>query len=184
MPYHSGNHLIDPHLLFEKVQLRDGMHVADLGCGRTGHIVFPAAKILGERGLIYAVDVLKEVLGAIQKRAASSAIHNVHTVWSDIEQYGKTAIPTKGLDVVFLVNTLVQTDDHATALKESTRLLKDKARLLVVDWSKTGLPFGPEDARFVDFENILAWAKKNNFIVQEDFSVGNYHRGLVLYRHE
>jgi len=184
MPYHSGNHLVDPQLLFEKIQLRSGMHVADLGCGRTGHIVFPASKILGERGLVYAVDVLKEVLETIGKRAATSAIHNVHTVWSDVEQYGKTAIPDKSLDAAFYVNTLVQTDDHVTPLKEAARLLKDKARLLVVDWSMEGLPFGPEDGRFIDFDKILEWAKKNNFALQEDFSVGKYHRGLVFFRQE
>jgi len=35
----------------------------------------------------------------------------------------------------------------------------------------------------VRFDEIYAWARKNNFVVQEDFEVGKNHRGLVLYRH-
>ena len=59
--------MVDPQLLFEKAQLQPGMHIADLGCGRLGHIVFPALKFVGETGLIYAVDILKDVLEDIKQ---------------------------------------------------------------------------------------------------------------------
>ena len=71
MPHHVGDQMIDPALLFEKAQLQQGMHIADFGCGRTGHLLFPATRILGERGLIYGIDILKDVLQVVSKRAAS-----------------------------------------------------------------------------------------------------------------
>jgi cyclopropane fatty-acyl-phospholipid synthase-like methyltransferase len=47
MTYHAGNAVIDPERLLAKSGLRAGMHVADFGTGRTGHMIFPAARIVG-----------------------------------------------------------------------------------------------------------------------------------------
>jgi ubiquinone/menaquinone biosynthesis C-methylase UbiE len=55
---HSGTVLIDPYKIFEKISLSVGQRVADLGCGRTGHFVFPAVKTVGDTGIVYAVDVV------------------------------------------------------------------------------------------------------------------------------
>ena len=53
-----NNLLVDPGLLFQKAQLQRGMYVADFGADQSGHIVFPAALLLGEKGLVYAVNIL------------------------------------------------------------------------------------------------------------------------------
>ena len=182
MPYHSGNELLDPHLIFEKIHLQPGMHVADLGCGRTGHMIFPAANIIGEKGVIYAVDIMKDVLQNILKRARLDGFHNVHTVWSNIELLGKTAIPEKTLDIAMLVNTLFHSKVHSDMLDEAARLLKEKARMLVVDWVDAGLPFGPSHDELVNFESIKKWAFSHGFVLQEEFEAGKYHKGLVLFK--
>ena len=184
MIYHSGNRLIDPHLLFAKAHLRPKMHVADFGCGRTGHLVFPAAPIVGEQGIIYAVDILKDVLDEITKRARLDGILNIHPVWSDIERLGGAAIPAKSLDLVFLVNILYHAKNLQLMLDEASRLLKNKARLLIVDWTAHALPFGPDKSAIVDFKKVKAWGQEHGFIVQEEFAAGQYHQGLVLYKHE
>jgi len=183
MTYHSGNQMVDPYVVFEKARMHTGMHVADFGCGQTGHMIFPVSKIIGEGGVVYAVDILKKVLEQIKKRSASSAMINVQTVWGDLEIENGVAIPKKVLDVGLLINTLVQTDDHKKVLDNILPLFKDKARIVVVDWFKKGLVFGPSQDRFIDFEEIKNWAKQNGFAVQEEFDMGKYHKGLVLYKH-
>ncbi len=80
----ESNLLIDPQLLFQKAQLQSGMHVADFGTDRGGHIVFPASLIVGEKGIIYAVDILKPILETIRKKAEQDALHNIHPIWSDL----------------------------------------------------------------------------------------------------
>ena len=178
--YHAGNKLIDPDLLFQTVGLQGGMHTAVFGTGRTGHIVFPAARIVGENGIVYAVDIMRDILKIIQKRAADENIPQVHTVWSDLEQAGKTAIPKASLDIVFLVNILLFVTNREAVLTEAMRLTKPYGRILVVDWARIGLPFCPPKERFVNFVALKQWALKNNLTIEEEFSAGKYHAGVVL----
>jgi len=184
MVYHSGNELVDPYVLFQKAHLSPRMHIADFGCGKTGHIVFPAAVQIGDHGIVYAVDILKDVLELVQKRAKSDNLLNIHTVWADIERGDNIAIPKNSLDIAFLVNVLMHMHEREQVLQGVLQFLKPKGRCVIVDWAKKGLPFCPQDGQFVDFEAIARWARGQGIAVQETFPMGRYHRGLVLYKHE
>jgi ubiquinone/menaquinone biosynthesis C-methylase UbiE len=182
MTYHSGNNLLNPEIIFEKAHLKEGMHIADLGCGRTGHIVFTGAKKVGPRGLVYAVDILKDVLDAIKTRAQLESLNNIETVWSDLEKENALMIVPKTLDIVFFINVLFHFKNYDISLGEVAKILKEKSRIVVIDWSKNLSGMGPEENEFVDFEKIKKWASKNNFTIQEEFEIGKYHHGLVLFR--
>lgn len=184
MTYHLGNQLIDPALLFEKAMLTPGMHIADFGSGRTGHIVFPAAVIVGDKGIVYAVDVIPAALEAIQKRADVEGLGCIKTVWADLEKPGSVAIPEKTLDAVFMSNLLYHFVDFTVVLNEAKRLLRDKARIVIVDWVRKLGILGPRNDRFVNFNNLIAWARDNSFAVQDQGAMGAYHRYMVLFRHE
>lgn len=184
MGYHSGHTLIDVQELFRLAQVFPGMHTADLGCGRTGHILFPLAKVLGDTGILYAVDVQKDILESIRKRAADTGFHTIHTIWSNLEVVGATAIPAASLDAVFITNVLSQTDNRHGIIDEARRLLKKKARLIILDWKESDCSFAPEAYRCVDFTDIEGWATMHGFVLQERFDMGPYHHGLVLYRHD
>lgn len=184
MSYHTGNNLIDPYLLFQKIQLRPEMHIADFGAGRTGHVVFPASVIIGEKGVVYAVDVLKDVLDSIKKRASMEGCVNIHPVWADFEKNGGVSIPTNSLDVVFMINVLFHATDCCSPLREAVRLLKSKSKIIVVDWVKKLANLGPEEDKMVNFIRIITWARDNGFAIQEDTMISPYHRCLILYRHD
>jgi ubiquinone/menaquinone biosynthesis C-methylase UbiE len=182
MTYHVGNHLIDPYILLEKGGVVEGMHIADFGCGRTGHVVFPASQQVGDRGVIYAVDILKDVLESVRKRAAIEAIHNVETVWADLGQERGLAIPERTLDLGFFINVLYHFDSYDVPLDEAARVLKEKGRIVVVDWTKKLSILGPSVEHMVRFDRVISWARAHSFAVQEDLLVGPYHRAVVLYR--
>lgn len=178
--YHAGNKLIDPALLFRKVGLQRGMTVAVFGTGRTGHIVFPAARIVGAEGNVYAIDIMRDILTIIQKRAAEEKTPQVRTVWSDLEQVGKTAVPKDSIDIAFLINILGFVDDRQSVLLEAMRLVKIYGKILVVDWKKCCLPLCPPANRFVDFMDLKAWALAHRLSIEEEFGAGKYHAGVVL----
>ncbi|MFB6226326.1 MAG: class I SAM-dependent methyltransferase [Candidatus Paceibacteria bacterium] len=184
MNYHRGNHMMDPQKLFRKGQIQQGMHIADFGCGRTGHIIFPASEIIGEGGVIYAVDILKGVLKVVRKRAKMNNIDNIHTVWADLEQVGCTSIPESSLDVGYLINTLCQSKDRNAIMKECNRLLAEKSRFVVVDWADKSINFGPNEGEYVNFEKVKDIGQELGFTIQEEFNMGDYHQGVVFFRHE
>ena len=176
----GGNKLIDPVMVLNKVGLKEKMKVADLGCGAVGHYVFPASRLVGKEGKVYAVDIMKLVLENIEKRAHLENLENIATVWSDLERYGAAKIESGTLDAAFLFNTLFQTKDRAAVLKEAARLLKVGGKLAVVDWLSTGAPFGPPVEGRVDPFWVETEADKLGLHLLTRFSPGQYHYGLIF----
>lgn len=177
---HSGVNLIDPHKIFEKISLSAGMRVADLGCGRTGHFVFPAAKLVGDTGIVYAVDIMKDILENIKSRAKTEGFGNVRAVWSDIEKPGAIPIPAKSLDVCFFINVMFQLKEREAAIEEAARLLKSGGFLVVVDWRKKLGPLGPELGQTTSPEKIIESAERYGVRIIERCEAGDYHYCLIL----
>lgn len=176
--------LLDVHDLLDRAQIAPGMHIADFGAGQTGHLVFPAAQIIGEHGIVYAVDILPDVLTEIKKRAAINSWLQIKPVWADIELENGVAIPKQTLDIVFIVNVLHNAPKMQVVLAEADRLLKDKGRLVIVDWVQKIGALGPDSAHQLDFQAIINWAREREYAVQDDFSVSAYSRGLILFKHD
>lgn len=176
----AGKALIDSHLILSRIGLVRGMRVADFGCGRTGHFIFPAAKIVEDVGLVYAVDILKEVLDNVRSRVRSGGFDNVHLVWSDIELVGKTAIPEASLDICFLVNVMHMLKRKDRALLEAGRLLKTGGRLVVIDWARKLGTLGPDGGNMTSLSSVLDMASANGFVAIDNFSAGDYHYCVVL----
>lgn len=184
MSHYGGNQLLDIPQILDASNLSPGMHVADLGCGRTGYLVFPLAKAVGSNGMVYAVDIMKDVLEEVHKRAALEGFEQVFTVWADLERPNAISIPEHTLDVVYLVNTLFHFKDVEAVLSETLRLMAPKSRLVVVDWTHNELPFGPKPEQIIDFSRVDAWARANQFTVQNRFSPGDHHAGVVYFKHD
>jgi len=171
---------MDPYKIFEKVGLKEGMHVADLGCGLTGHFVFPSARIVGEKGVVYAVDILKSALQSLSSWIKSQGLDNVRTVWSDIEKVNKTPIPAHSLDVCFFMNVVSHLKDQTSALTEANRLIKDDGQIVVVDWAKRLGTLGPQDEKSADPEKIIQAATSAGLRLVEQFACSDYHFCLLF----
>src|SRR3989344_1091296 len=177
---HAGTALIDPYKIFARISLSEGQRVADLGCGRTGHFVFPAIKVVGEKGVVYAVDVVKNILDSIKSMARSEGYDNVQTVWSDIEFLGKTPIPDNSLDACFYVNVLFQLKNKAGAIKEATRMLKPGGYLVVVDWAKKLGMLGPSEGLMLSPDELERLATSENLKLVDKILPGEYHYSLIF----
>lgn len=184
MTYHAGNAVIDPEMLLAKSGVRAGMHVADFGTGRTGHIIFPAARIVGTHGVLYAVDLQKDVLETIGRRAKQEAVNNLYPVWGDIQVKNGVLIPPQTLDVVFMVNILWRCPHPLAPLTEALRLLRPKGRLIIVDWVMALASVGPTETQRLDFSALIAEIRRLGLAIQEDLMISEYHRALIVYRHD
>jgi len=176
----GGNELLDPKKLIQKADITTSMTAADLGCGGSGVFTLQAAKAVGGKGTIYAVDVLKSVLASVITKAKMQSINNVRTVWSNLEIYGATKIQDGALDRAMLINTLFQTKKYKEILQEAKRMLRREGMLLIVDWKPHGAPFGPLEKNRVQPDKIERIAKDLDFQVIEKFDAGPYHYGLLF----
>jgi ubiquinone/menaquinone biosynthesis C-methylase UbiE len=172
--------LLNIDLIFEKAKIKEGETVGDFGCGKNGYFSFLSAKYVGKKGLVYAVDIIKNNLQILEKEAKEHNLSQIKTVWSDLETFKATKIPENTLDLIFLVNILHEAGKPEEMLKESIRLLKKGSRLVIVDWKKVTTAIGPSVASRLDKEFIINLAKKTGFIKEEEFEAGKYHFGLIF----
>lgn len=171
--------MINANLILGEARIEEKLKVADLGCGSSGHFVFPAAKRVGKKGLVYAVDILRTTLETINKRARLENLANIKTVWTNLEIFGATRIEAGSLDVAMLINTLHQSRKRLEILRESVRLLKKNGRLVVVEWKNVAAPFGPPLELRVSKEFVDNGAKKFGLKPESEFGAGQYHYGLI-----
>ncbi len=176
----GGTQLLDSRQILNETGLSYGDKVGDLGCGPKAYFTFQASKMVGEKGIVYAVDVLKEVLSSVESHLKTQGINNVRTVWSNLEAYGATNISESSLDLTMLVNVLFQADDVAQMIKEAIRLTKSDGKVLIVDWKSGGSPLGPDSSRRVDVPKIKEYADAYGLKLLKEFEAGPYHFALLF----
>lgn len=180
MVTNAGKALIDPDAIIKKIGLVPALRVADFGCGRTGQFVFSLSRAVGDLGVVYAVDIMKDILRSVKSRADTEGYKNVQIVWSNIEKCGFTPIPAGCLDVCFFVNVMFLLKDKESALKEAARLLNDTGMIVVVDWIRRLGALGPTDEQIVSRESMINLAALQNLKLVDNFSAGDYHYCLVF----
>jgi len=174
------DNVVDARSLLEEAGLEEKMTVADLGCGSRGYFAIQSAKLIGEDGLVYAVDIVKSALQNVQNTAHLFGITNLRTVWGDLERPQAIKIPSESLDLAMLNNMLFQNQKIEEILKEATRLLKKQGKLLITDWKKTKTPLGPPLENRISPEEVKKIAKKTNLEYQKELAAGPYHYALMF----
>lgn len=180
MTAQSGAQFISPQEIISKCQIIEGMQVADLGCGNLGYFVIPIARLVGKDGKVYAVDIQKSALEGVKSRAKLETLTNIETVWTNLEKVGATNIPEASLDLALLINVLFQNKSHKEIMQEAVRLIKPGGKLVVVDWKKIGVPFGPDIKMRVEVNEIKAIAEQLKLQLIEATDFGDYFWGLIF----
>jgi len=176
----GGSAILDSVAILEKVKIKERMKVADFGCGSYGHFVFPAAKMVGSKGTVYAIDILKPVLESVVKRAKQENLPQIKAVWSDIEVFNATKIETESLDIGMIINNLYMSKRRAEMMRECLRMVKKGGKLLIIEWEDSSSPFGPPPEARVKAESLKNAAGKLNLKFLESFVAGQFHYGLVF----
>ena len=83
IPWHIGlaivepiSRMVEPPQKLIKPYAKRGQVVADLGCGR-GYYSLALAELVGQEGKVYAVDLDKKNIRALQKRIDRGSYHNI-----------------------------------------------------------------------------------------------------------
>ncbi|SRR6056297_167579 len=172
--------LLDSNFILKKIEIKKGQKIAELGCGTSGYFTFPVARTIGNKGKVFAVDIMKNALEAIEKSKKQNNVNNIATVWGDLEIYKGIDIETESIDTALLINTLFQSSKRGNVLREAYRILKKGGKLLVIEWSNIDSPLGPPEENQIEKRNLKAGAKKLGFTPEEEFVAGDYHYGLIF----
>lgn len=175
-----GNELLDPFKAISHLGVTEGSRVAHLGCGGSGQFTAAAAKLVGEKNTVYAVDILKPVLMATLSKARLDGIYNIKPIWSNLEILGATNIPEASLDFALLVNILFQSKKQKEIMAEAVRLLKSHGKLMIIDWNNSQTTFGPPVELKINPEKVEQYARELNLKLVDRFQPGTYHFGLIL----
>ena len=161
------------------LQVEPGMKVADFGAG-SGVYTFAIAEALSGSGVVYAVDVQKDLLRRIKNDAQRRGFKNIEILWGDLEEKHGSKIADGALDLVLVSNVLFQLEDKKAAITEAHRVLKPHGRLAIIDWRESYGGLGPVKNDVVDQQAGLELAKKCHFELIREFPAGAHHYGLLL----
>lgn len=178
----SGNTFLNPERILREVGITPGQRIADLGCGGAGYFVLQAAKMVGDRGVVYGVDVLKHALSGLQSKLQLHGITNVVPVWSNLEIFrGAKQIHDGSLDIALLVNTLFQSSRNVPAvMRESARMIAPGGILVVIEWKTSGLSFGPAVRDIISPQAARDAAGAVGLTFERAFDPGKFHFGLIF----
>lgn len=170
----------DPEANLAHVSLRPQMRVIDLGAGSGGYTLPIAKKIADDNGVVYAVEVQKDILERLKSESLRLGITNIETLWADIEQRQGIKLPDNSIDLAIVSNVLFQVESQQGLVAEVKRLLKPGGQLLLIDWADSFSGMGPHPGAVVSEASARALFADAGFGLKESFSAGDHHYGLVL----
>ena len=160
--------------VIETLKLKPGQVVGDLGAG-SGLFARPIAKHLGDKSVVYAIDIDPGLLKHIEKTAAEQKLTNIKTVLATEDD---PKIPAK-VDLIIIFDTVHHISNQATYLKGLKKYLKRGGRVAIIDFSETW-PAGHESMKY-SLNDLEGWMKAAGFkrVEKHDFLNNNF---FVIYQ--
>ncbi|MDH4299849.1 MAG: class I SAM-dependent methyltransferase [Dehalococcoidia bacterium] len=129
--------------------VKDGQVVADLGCG-SGYYTLALAELVGPKGKVYAVDLGKSCIRALEKKARKGGYRNIEAHASSASDV--SFIKDKSVDFVLANGLLCSMAEHRKeVVNEIKRILKRKGQAYLSLGASP--PFGYVDQ--AEWDNIL-----------------------------
>jgi ubiquinone/menaquinone biosynthesis C-methylase UbiE len=152
---------MNPGKLLQRVVIKEGLTVLDFGCG-SGSYAIPAARMVGERGVVYALDIHPLAMRAVEKKAKKERLTNITTILSDRD----TGLPDESIDVVLLYDVLRSIKDKRALLEELHRVMKANGILSIL-------------AEHIKVEDVVELAEKDGLfsLKERHGSLLNFERG-------
>ncbi len=145
--------------VMEILKISEGKSVADFGAG-SGWFTVRAAKRVGEKGKVYAVEINQEYINYINDRAKKENFTNIQTVLGTEDDPKLTA---KSVDAVLILKTYHEIGQPIRVLQNLRKSLKKDALLGIIDRNGKG------DDHGIDKEKVIEEAKRAEFVLKEEF---------------
>lgn len=164
---------LDPLQILAYAGFTKGETIADFGSGN-GFYPVAAARCVGPEGTVYAVDVKPEALEATTSAARHENIKNINTIRHDLEFPG-VEIPENSCDAVILAGILHLSKLQKNVLRESYRVLKTGGKVVVIEWKKEHLPFGPDISKRLSESAVQDLMVRGGFKYESEIPADHFH---------
>lgn len=161
----------DTDSVFRALGLNKGDTFLDAGCG-PGDYSFHVSRIVGESGVVYALDRNERLINELREKADSQGLGNIRSFVADVTEW----LPVGDDSIsVCLLSTVLHIPDVARRVKglggEIRRVLKPGGRLAIIECHKGNTPFGPPEHMRLSPEEVKDLMAECGFAVlsQADF---------------
>ncbi|ACN13219.1 UbiE1 [Desulforapulum autotrophicum HRM2] len=177
----SSFELINTKILADILPVEPGSVVLDLACGRGLYSMFLSG-IIGDQGLVYAVDFWQEGIGLLDQEIEARDITNIKTLILDVTQ--EIDIDDDSVDVCLVATVLHDFEEINKAgvvLKKIHRILKPGGCLAVVEFKKIEGPPGPPMEIRLSEGEVEKMVARYGFKRENTADMGQYNY-LVTFR--
>ena len=171
----SSFELIDSNKLTTILPIKSGSVVIDLACGKGIYSIFLSG-IVGEKGLIYAVDLWKEGLLLLEKQIEKKSISNIMTLLADASK--QIDIDDYSADICLMATVLHDFEEAGqadTVLEDIKTLLKPIGCLAVIEFKKIEGPPGPPTHIRLSEAEVEKMVTRHGFVKKEAVDIGEYN---------
>jgi predicted methyltransferase len=131
-----------PEQVMDALQIAEDSVVADLGAGG-GWFTIRLARRVGPHGLVYAEDVQRLMIEAIERRVQREGLTNVKTVLGEYDD-PFPGLPANTLDAVLIVDAFHEMEHPVILLRNVGRTLKPGGLIGVIDYREGEGGPGPD----------------------------------------
>lgn len=145
--------------VMDLLKIKEGSSVADIGAG-SGWFTVRAARRVGEKGKVYAVEINTEFIEYIQQRAADEKLANIHTV---LGKEDDTLLPPESLDAALVLKTYHEIAQPILLLARLRQSLRPDALLGIIDRNGNGKDHG------ISKRTVINEAKDAGFSLVDEY---------------
>jgi ubiquinone/menaquinone biosynthesis C-methylase UbiE len=114
------------------LNIRPGDQVADLGSGG-GYFTFKFAEAVGPAGKVYAVDIDRDMVDLIAKRARQENASNVDAI---LARPDDPLLPQAGIDLIFSSNTYHHIENRVAYFSNLRKYVRPGGRVAIIDFDR------------------------------------------------
>jgi ubiquinone/menaquinone biosynthesis C-methylase UbiE len=148
---------------FKSIGMKKGQAVLDFGCGE-GHYSLPAAKLVGERGKLYAVDKDKQALDRLAQIAGENNIKNIEV----IKEESIPSLEDDSIDIILCYDVVHYLKDRKAIYHEFHRVLRPEGVFsLYPKHHKNDYPL--MELAHMKLEDVIKEVEESGFSLQHKF---------------
>lgn len=158
---------LSPKSTLIKAGFKENMILCDIGAG-TGIFSFPAAKISSND--IYALEISDSMIELLRNRITEQTTKNliIKKVDSNVLPLGNNSC-----DMAIMVTVLHEIEDKECMINEIKRVLKEKGKLMIIEFHKRKTPMGPPIDYRLSEEYVEEICNDSQLKTIEKFSLGD-----------